>query len=259
MIEVRNLTVITSEGKRLLDSFTLDAPEKSVIGVFGPNGSGKSTFLKALAGVDSPHEIRGEVRIEGQPIRGSKGARERVSRALYLGSDFKTTFGLTVRELFELGVKAHDPGMSPLLNERDLERIGNVVATLEISDFLGRTFPSLSDGEKQLMMFARALIQAPKVVILDETFSKLDLDRLIQVSKLMRAWVDCGMTFLVASHDLNFLTEISDQLLFVKSGRIVTQGSVDEVLSESRLRELFTRALPQVVKSPVSGRRKILY
>ena len=108
-------------------------------------------------------------------------------------------------------------------------------------------------------MFARALVQAPKVLILDETFSKLDLDRLISVTKIIHAWTACGMTFLISSHDLNFLSEISDQMVFLKKGRIIAGGPVESVLNESNLRELFTRVAPHVVTSPETGKRKILY
>jgi ABC-type cobalamin/Fe3+-siderophores transport system ATPase subunit len=82
---------------------------------------------------------------------------------------------------------------------------------------------------------------------------------LISVTKIIRAWTACGMTFLISSHDLNFLSEISDQLVFLKKGRIIAGGPVDSVLNESNLRDLFTRVAPHVVTSPETGKRKILY
>ena len=138
-------------------------------------------------------------------------------------------------------------------------RIATVVEILKIIDFLPRFFKTLSDGEKQLMMFARALIQSSKVIVLDETFSKLDLDKLILVGKILREYTKHGIVFLVASHDLNFLSEISDELLFLKNGKFLGKGTVEEMLVPAKLDELYPDISLQVVTSPETGKWKILY
>jgi iron complex transport system ATP-binding protein len=107
------------------------------------------------------------------------------------------------------------------------------------------------------MMFARGLIQAPRVLVLDETFSKLDLDRLIAVAGIIRGWIGCGMVFVIASHDLNFLSEVSDQLVLMKKGRRIARGTVDQVLTEENLQTLFERAHPRIVDG--IGPKKIVY
>jgi iron complex transport system ATP-binding protein len=259
MISIRELSVQVPGGRTLLESIDLEVPAQSVLGVFGPNGSGKSTLLKSLSGHHLPDGLRGEVSIAGIPLTLFSTVKERTSRILYLGSDFRAPFDLRVSELFELGVQATSSSLWPEVSPSDRNRIANVVESLGILEFLPRSFQTLSDGEKQLMMFARALIQAPRVLVLDETFSKLDLDRLISVTKIIRAWTQCGMSFLIASHDLNFLSEISDQLLFLKKGKKVALGPVDSVIRPENLKALFDQAAPEVVFRPGSGKRKIVY
>ena len=259
MISIRDLSVQIPGGRTLLESIDFEVPANSVLGVFGPNGSGKSTLLKSLSGHHHPEGMRGEVRVTGIPLALFSTVRERSSRILYLGSEFRAPFDLRVSELFELGVQATSSALWPDLNTADRDRIANVVESLGIVEFLPRSYQTLSDGEKQLMMFARALIQAPRVLVLDETFSKLDLDRLISVTKIIRAWTECGMSFLIASHDLNFLSEISDQLLFLKKGKKVALGPIDSVLSPQNLKILFEQAAPEVVEQARTGKKKILY
>jgi iron complex transport system ATP-binding protein len=259
-MEIRAGFSRASGSRTILHPLHLDVETGSVLGVFGPNGSGKSSLLKGLSGSLHGLELRGEVYLENVPLRLIPTVRERVSRILYLGSDFRAPFQLTVRELFEMGAQATTRQIWPETGHRERERIARVIETLGITEFLSRSYPTLSDGERQLMMFARGLIQAPKILVLDETFSKLDLDRLMMTSRLIRKWAhEERMTFLIASHDLNFLSEVSDRMLMLRQGRVLAQGGVDEVLTEANLRELFQNISPHVVASPESGKRKVLY
>lgn len=265
MIRLDHLEIRTSgsrgaPARTILQPMNLDVESGEVMGVFGPNGSGKSSFLKGVSGTLSGLELRGEVYLEGVPLRLLPTVRDRVARVLYLGSDFRAPFSLTVRELFEMGAQASTRQLWPEIAHREREHIARVVETLGIADFLARAYPTLSDGERQLMMFARGLIQNPRLLILDETFSKLDLDRLLMTTQVIRKWAEEErMTFLIASHDLNFLSEVSDRMVMLKQGRMLAEGGVEEVLTETNLKELFNRASPRVVASPESGKRKILY
>ena len=251
MIQVRNLSITTTSDQRILTELNVQLSSGRVLGIYGPNGSGKSSALKAISGIKHGHEIKGEIQFEGVPLELLQNPKERVKRVLYLGSDFYSSFDLSVRELFELGLQARGSLSRNPMSE--------VVEVLGITHFLARDFRTLSDGEKQFMMFARALIQAPKVLILDETFSKLDLDRLIQVTRIIRKWKDLGMTFLITSHDLNFLSEVSDELMFLKAGKVLGLGPVNEMLTPARLTDLYPDVSLQVVTSPETGRWKILY
>jgi iron complex transport system ATP-binding protein len=234
----------------ILSPVSFEVASGQVLGVYGPNGSGKSTLLRAMSGVSLGRTLSGDVSIAQVQIDENLSVRERVSRVLYLGSDFRTPFELTVRDLFELGAEVMN---------RSHGEISSVVESLGISAFLNRHFNSLSDGEKQLMMFARVLIQKPQVLIFDESFSKLDLDRLVQVAKTLRAECANGLTAVIASHDLNFLTECADSLLFLKNGKKIAEGIPSESLNRVTLEMLYPDLALHVVVSPETGRFKILY
>ena len=250
MIAIRDFSAQAKNGKALVSHISFDLAQGQVLGVYGPNGAGKSTLLRGLSGVAQDRSVQGEVVLGKKSLTQLKNPLERVHQVLYLGSDFHAPFDLTVRELFEMGA---DTGL------QGHGRISEVVESCKLGLFLERQFRSLSDGEKQLAMFARVLIQRPLIAVLDESFSKLDLDKLILVTRMMRQATAQGMTFVIAAHDLNFLSEVSDELLFLKNGVSLGFGPVMSVLNSAMLESLYPDVALQVVRSPETGKFKVLY
>ena len=250
MISIRHLNASVASGEEVLSGISFEQSRGQVLGVYGPNGSGKSTLLRAIAGVSTARTLSGDIFFDQVSIEAFQNPIDRVKQVLYLGSDFHAPFDLTVRELFEMGAEVAG---------RTHGEISEWVEAMNLISFLPRFFGTLSDGEKQWVMFARVLIQSPKVIVLDESFSKLDLDKLIGVAKFIRKKASTGTTFLIASHDLNFLSEASDELLFLKHGKRVGHGAVTEVLNSSHLEVLYPDVALQVVRSPETGRFKVLY
>jgi iron complex transport system ATP-binding protein len=246
-------------GKFLLEPLSFEQASETVMGLYGPNGSGKSTLLKIISGVRRFDDQRGEFWLDGHQISADQKPRDRIKHILYLGSDFETPFDLSVRELLEIGATADQASLWPEIQHVVRNRMGEVIEALGLLDFLPRIFRTLSDGEKQLVMFARGVIQNPKMLVLDETFSKLDLDHLHAVSQLILKRREMGMSFIIASHDLNFLSEISDELLLLKKGVLLAKGPVAETLIPLNLNQLYPQLALQVVRSPESGKNKILY
>ncbi len=258
MISTRALQIKTKEGKEILQPISFEAGKGSILGLYGPNGSGKSSLLRTLAGLPAEHDVSGLLTLDGIPFPGVLSAEARVEKILYLGSDFRTSFDLSVRDLFEMGALVGS-GFFQDIGSKERKRISAVVERLDLFPFLTRFFRTLSDGEKQLVMFARSLIQSSRFVILDETFSKLDLDKLILVARVIREEARSGRGFIIASHDLNFLSEVSDEFLFLKQGAFLGKGSVQEMLTPAKLDELYPALALQVVISPETGKWKILY
>ena len=263
MISVRKLSVLTEQQKVILVDLTFDQSSGTTLGVYGPNGSGKTTLLRAVSGVSQHRTISGEIWVDSKPMSTLSSSKtpsaERVRHVLYVGSDFHSPFSMSVRELLEMGANVNTSDLWPTLDHERRSRISEVVEAMAIMDFLPRELNTLSDGEKQLMMFARCLVQNPKVLVLDETFSKLDLDHLMTVGKMMARWKEKGMTFLVCSHDLNFLSEISDEILFLRKAELIAKGPVAEVFTPHHLSVLYPGIPLQVVVSPESGKYKVLY
>jgi ABC-type cobalamin/Fe3+-siderophores transport system ATPase subunit len=227
MIRLNGVTV-TARKQVLLSEVGFQVPEGLVFGVYGPNGAGKSTLLRALAGVlDLDHS--GSIQIDGVEISSRMDPSERCRKVLRLGSDFHSSFGVRVGDLFKLAVRSGGRA----------ELVSDIINRLGLADWISRDFGSLSDGQKQWVMFGRALVQDPRVLVLDETFSKLDLDRLMAAGELIRRRVDSGGVVVVASHDLNRLVTWSDRLLLLGSGRIVAEGPVTDVFTSENLKKIY--------------------
>jgi len=253
LLSLRKWSVKTHPEKTLVSETSFDLPTGAVLGVYGPNGSGKTSLLKSISGIRiEGRETSGECWIENATAIAEMTPLERVKLVLYLASDFATPFDLTVRELLEMGARVGV--VSP-----DRDRVRQVIEALHLGDFLPRVISTLSDGEKQLVMFARGVIQRPKVLVLDESFSKLDLDHLLWIAKQTRRFAKEGMTFLIASHDLNFLSEVADELLFMRKSVVIAKGLVNDLFTPTTLAELYPNLALQVVRSPESGKLKILY
>lgn len=227
MIHVEGLSVSVST-RVLLSDIRFEVGAGTVLGVYGPNGAGKSTLLRALSGAPGVDRT-GRIVIDGVEISPGLDPAKRARKILRIGSDFHSPFGVRVEELFDLAVRSG--GKSELIPE--------VVDRLGLGRVMSAEFESLSDGEKQWAMFGRALVQDPGVLIFDETFSKLDLDRLALAGQLIRQRASTGKTVLVTSHELNRLASWSDRLLFLDAGKLIAEGPVGEVFTTGNLRKMY--------------------
>ena len=224
--------------------------KETQIGIYGPNGSGKSTLLKAVAGQFERGPFIGESLIEGFDVYGkNSSAQEKIKKILYLGSDFQTPFQISVREVFELAKAA---------NPQSTENMMEIAERFDLMHLLQRFFGNLSDGEKQRVMIARGVLQAPSWLLLDETFSKIDLNYSHQVIEQLKQLKRKEKGLMVVSHDLNLLTEFCDELWFIKNGQIIVSGPTNDVLTEDHLKNLYPAQNIQIIKSN-QGQKKIIY
>lgn len=251
MISLRKLQIKTEQKRTLLHETSLDVPAVKIIGVYGPNGSGKTSLLKAMAGQAKDREITGEVWIDQQFIfKNDLSVAERAKKVLYLGSDFHAPFQISVRELLE---------MAKGTNSSSLENIAEAAERFGITSLLSRSFDEMSDGEKQRVMVARGVIQSPQWLILDETFSKIDLDRSFHLAQELRAVMKKGRGVILASHDLNLISEMSDELWLMKDARVLDIGLTEEILTSENLQKLYPERMIHVVRSPDNGKKKVIY
>jgi ABC-type cobalamin/Fe3+-siderophores transport system ATPase subunit len=248
MISVRKLSVDTLENKSLVRDVSFELAERSVLGVYGPNGSGKTNLLKAISGVNASF-VQGDIWIDDFNVLNCHDPRTRSDKIIYLGSDYPSPFEVRIIDLLNLGYE----------NSSRPRAVDDVMKWFDLAVIQSRFLNTLSDGEKQWAMFARAVVQNPKVLVLDESFSKLDLDRLWLASKILKTCVEEGMTVLTASHDLNFLSECSDYLLIMNQGELCRFGLRKDVFQPHEFKALYPNLDLYVVQSPNSGRERVLY
>jgi iron complex transport system ATP-binding protein len=229
MIELRDVSVRlgTTDALRRV-SLSVEAGEW--VALIGPNGAGKTTALRAICRLV---EVAGEVRIDGREIR--TFSRRELSRCTaFVPQHPETPPELTVAEYVLLGRTPYlgyfgsESRSDRLAAERALER-------LELREFAERSLGSLSGGELQRAVLARALAQEAPILLLDEPTSALDLGRQQQALELVHALRDGGLTIVTTMHDLTLAGQYADRLVLLDRGEVVAEGAPADVLSSANV------------------------
>jgi iron complex transport system ATP-binding protein len=204
--------------------------------LIGPNGSGKTTLLKAMAGMIRPEQ--GRVRIMGRLIEGY--SRRALARTLAMVPQSpEHEFSFTVREVVLMGRSPH-LGLLGLEGQKDLDIAHHAMQSMQVEHLAQRRLHQLSGGEKQRVLIARALCQEPKIMLLDEPTSSLDLAHQVLVMDLLEELKQKrGITVIMVAHDVNLAALYADRLLLLRSGRAVCQGPPKEVLTFETLEQTF--------------------
>ncbi|MGW1074413.1 ABC transporter ATP-binding protein [Streptomyces sp. NPDC002537] len=249
-VDIEGLSVEIA-GARLVEDIALRADSGSFVGLVGPNGSGKSTLLRCAYRALRP--AAGTVRLDGDDLH-ALTAREGARRLAALPQESASEFGFTVAEIVAMGRLPHQ-GAAGRATARDAEVCAQALARVGAGHLAERSFPSLSGGEKQRVLIARALAQQPEVLVLDEPTNHLDIAQQLEVLSLVRG---AGLTVLAALHDLDLAATHCDALYVIAGGRIVASGPPDEVLTAGLLAEVFgVRA--HRVPHPETGAPRLLF
>jgi iron complex transport system ATP-binding protein len=241
-VEVRGLAVERG-GRPIVDDVSLAVEASEWLCVIGPNGAGKSTLLRAVAGLI---ESTGEVRLGG--ISSTElSRRELAQRVALVPQNPLLPIGMRVFDYVLLGRTAHIPVMS---NEsrRDIDAVRDALDALALEDLGGRTLETLSGGEQQRAVLARALAQAAPILLLDEPTAALDLGHQQDVLELVdRLRRERALAVVSTMHDLNLASQFADRLLLLAGGRAVQTGTIADVLTEENIRRYY-RARVKVVR-----------
>jgi ABC-type cobalamin/Fe3+-siderophores transport system ATPase subunit len=223
-------------GAFLLDLAPFDVLEGEILGLVGPNSSGKTTLLRLLSKVHAPD--RGEIWFRGRPLD-AVGRLALAREVAVVPQEEPLAFSITVEELTLMG--RYPRGAGRLFEgAEDLARAREAMALAGVGDLADHLVDTLAGGERQRALLARALAQEPRVLLLDEPTSHLDLlHQRHLVGLLRRLNRERGMTVVFVSHDLNLAGELADRLLLVSGGRVVRLGPPREVLDEAVLEEAY--------------------
>jgi len=236
VLEARDLTFAYRPGRDVLQQVSVSAKAGKLICVLGPNGSGKTTLLRCLLGVRRPDG--GEVRLDGRALK--KHSRRELARLLaYVPQIPGAAFAFTVRQIVLMGRFAHTGvlGMTGRHDQAVAEAAMKMTGTARLAD---RTLDELSGGEAQCVMIARALAQQPQVLLLDEPTSHLDVkNQLIIYRMMVRLAHDWPMAVVCVSHDVNLAARFADELVLMRRGRVVADGTPAEVVRAEVLREAY--------------------
>ncbi len=228
---VKNLNYTVAR-KVLLEDICLEANEGEVLGVIGPNGAGKSTLLKHIAGI---LPLKSSTITLDTTDFSRLEPRALAKEVAYL-SQFANTPRISVLEALELGRRAYS-GMQ--LTHADKMKLDESVAHFDLGDLLERHLESLSGGERQKVLIASALLQEPKVLLLDEPISHLDPKNQLEMLSAMRHVThEKKLITLIVLHDIQHAIHYTTRLVMLKKGKIL-HDIATSTLRPSMLEELF--------------------
>lgn len=219
----------------VLKDVSLTAQRGQITALLGPNGSGKSTLIRQLLG---QVKGQGEVHWMGKPLR--KWSRRALSRQVaYLPQSPAAEMSQTVGEILALGRTPylHSFGLE---SANDRKIIHQAADLLDLTPFLDRLISSLSGGQRQRVFVGRCLVQEPRVLMLDEPNTFLDLRHQVELCQLLQRLARSqNIAIVMALHDLNLAAAYADQVVLLHEGRVAGSGSPDQVLKADLLAKVF--------------------
>ncbi|XBG81493.1 ABC transporter ATP-binding protein [Enterococcus cecorum] len=228
-IEHLNLSI---KQRTLLEDISLKTKDSQFVGLIGANGSGKSTLLKTIYKTLKPDS--GEIYLDELNILHS--SEKKVAQNLSVVSQFnELSFDLTVKQMVMLGRTPHKRLLEQE-NKQDLQIVEHALKTTNLLDYQDRSFLSLSGGEKQRVILARAIAQDPQFMILDEPCNHLDIRYQLEIMEIVKN-LDIGI--LVALHSLEDACRYCDELYVLKHGNIIAHGKPKEILTETLIEEVY--------------------
>lgn len=226
-------------GKTILRDIDFSVASGEVVGLVGRNGVGKTTLLRLASGMLEAEA--GRVQLGSgdalEEVR-SLSRRELARRIALVPQDMHVPFPFRVGELVLMGRAPHQP-LIGLESDRDAELARAALDRLGIGALEDRSITTLSGGERQLVLFARALVQDPGILLLDEPTAFLDLKHRVEVLREVRAFAAAGGAALIVSHDLSLAARSCDRVVLLGTGRLVESGPPADVLTRENLSEAF--------------------
>ena len=208
---------------RVIDNVSIAIERGDLVGLLGPNGSGKTTMLKLIGGMLRP--TQGSVEFERRRLA-DWPRREVARRIAYVPQETHAPFDFSVLEIVLMGRFPH-LGPFALEGPEDLAVAERALEATATSAFSSRLFHTLSGGEKQRVVIASALAQAPELLLLDEPTASLDVGHQLEVQQLLTRLNSHGnpnVTIVLSTHDLNFAASLCRRLVLIRDGRVLASG-----------------------------------
>ncbi|MBR4685681.1 MAG: heme ABC transporter ATP-binding protein [Candidatus Methanomethylophilaceae archaeon] len=249
-IETKDLNISVPK-RRIVEAASIHVDDGEFVGLLGPNGSGKSTLLKTV--YRTMKRESGEIEFNDRPLdeislKESALLMSVVTQHNYYNFDFK------VEEVVMMGRTPHKKTME-MDNQEDKRIVQESLERVDMLDFKDRNFSSLSGGEQQRIILARALAQQTPCLVLDEPTNHLDIKYQLDVLDIVKS---LGCTTLCALHDLNLAAQYCDRIYILYQGHIVKEGTPEEVITEEMIQRIYgTKA--SVEMHPKTGMLNVVY
>lgn len=220
----------------IVNGIEFEVKQGEILTLIGPNGAGKSTVLKTIAGYLK--------RLDGIVMVGNRdmlefSEKEMAKKLSVVLTERIRPELMTCREVVETGRYPYT-GSFGILSEKDKEIVGKAIENVSIQGYADADFSSVSDGQRQRVMLARAICQEPEILILDEPTSYLDIHHKIQFLEILKNLaMEKQMAVILSMHELDFAEKISDFVLCIKKGKITLSGTPDKIFTAENIMRLY--------------------
>ena len=241
----------TLGGSHILKGVSIEVSDKDFVGIIGPNGSGKSTLLKSIYRVLTPQS--GTVFLDGNALNSYK-PKESARKMAVVAQHNYSNFEFSVQDVVLMGRAPHKKAMERD-NADDYRIVREALEKVNMGGFAQRSFSTLSGGEQQRVILARALAQQTQCLILDEPTNHLDIKYQLQLMDIVRS---LRLTVVSAIHDLNIAAMYCNKLFVLQNGRIIAFGPPKQVLTREFIRQVY-EVEAKLYTDPETGQMHILY
>jgi iron complex transport system ATP-binding protein len=239
------------DAQKIVDSVTLSTTEGEFVGLLGPNGSGKSSLLRTIYRLIKPQT--GHILLDACDVW-QLSAREVAQRMAVVMQERTGEFDFSVFEIVLMGRNPHKK-MFDRDSEHDFQLVQQALQRVHMEPFAQRSFLTLSGGEKQRVLIARALVQQARFLVLDEPTNHLDIHYQLSILELVK---QLQVTTIAALHDLNLAAYYCDRLYVLKQGCLVAAGTPAQVLQPDLIRDVYG-VWSEVKLHPLTGKLIITF
>lgn len=250
LLECSNLS-FAYQNQSILNNISFAIPNKQFVGLIGSNGAGKSTLLRCLYRYLSP--TAGDIYFD-QQLLGAIDNRTLAQNIAVVVQELPNDFNLCAFDVVALGLVPYSTLFSSLSSSQH-DQIIEALHAVGMRDKSRQGYETLSGGEKQRVLIAKAIVQQPKLLIMDEPTSHLDIKYQLEIMQLTKS---LDMTVLASFHDLNLASAMSDRLLLLHSGELVANGEPAEVITNDNIKAYFD-VEANVVPHPTGEHPMVIY
>ncbi|KKK39281.1 iron ABC transporter ATP-binding protein [Mesobacillus campisalis] len=233
MVDVKHVSKVYGN-KNVINDVSVKIAKGKITSFIGPNGAGKSTLLSMISRLIAKDE--GEIYIDGMDVTRCK-SNELAKKISILKQSNNINIRLTVKELVSFGRFPYSQGR---LTKEDRKFVAEAIRYMELEDIQHKYLDQLSGGQRQRAYIAMVIAQDTEYVLLDEPLNNLDMKHSVQIMKVLRKLADeLGKTVVIVIHDINFASCYSDYIVAMKDGRVIKEGTTDEIITPSVLNEVY--------------------
>lgn len=233
-LQIKNLSFGYKKNQMILNNINLEIKQGEILGILGPNGTGKTTFIKCINNIHKPNE--GRILYDGNNIMNL--SQLNIAKIIaYVPQYTNNFFPMNVIDTVMMG---RMPYVKKNYSDEDKEIVFSIIKKMNLEKFAFRNIKEMSGGERQRVFIARAMAQQPKIIILDEPTSSLDLyNQLFILHTITKLAKENNITIIMTIHDLNLASMFCDNILMLKDTHIFAHGKPESILTAENIYEMY--------------------